>query len=40
MDTTENLRFRDPVILFKDKCVDVQMFPREADAYAFGVRVD
>jgi hypothetical protein len=40
MNTTENLRFNKAVIRFKDKHTDLLMFFREADTYAFGVRVD
>jgi hypothetical protein len=40
MNTTENLRFDNAVIMFKDKYIDVLMFLREADTYAFGVTVD
>ena len=40
INTTENLRFDDAVIMFKDKEVDVLMFFRETNTYAFGVSVD
>jgi hypothetical protein len=40
MNTTENLRFDNAVIMFKDKYIDVLMFLREANTYAFGVTVD
>ena len=40
MNTLENLKFDDAVIMFKDKEVDVLMFFRETDTYAFGVSVD
>ena len=40
MNTTENLRFDRVVIMFKDKRTHVRMFSREADTFAFGVRVD
>jgi len=40
MDTTENLRFDNAAIMFKDKYIDVVMFFREADTYAVGVAVD
>ena len=42
MHTTENIRFDDAVILFKDKHIDMLMSSREAvtDKYAFVVTVD
>jgi len=40
INTTENLRFDNAAIRFKDTEFDVQMFSREADKYAFGVTVD
>jgi hypothetical protein len=40
MNTTENLRFDNGVITFKDKQIDVLISFREADTYAFGVTVD
>ncbi|KAF8493693.1 hypothetical protein F5888DRAFT_1806016 [Russula emetica] len=40
MIATENLRFDNAVIKFKDKQVNVLAFFREADTYAFGVAVD
>ena len=40
MNTAENVRFDNAVIMFKDEQIDVGMFFREAGAYAFGVRVD
>ena len=40
MNTTENLRFDNAKIVFKDKEITVRMFSREADMYAFGVSVE
>ena len=40
MNMTENLRFDDAVIMFKDKQIDVEMFLREANTYAFVITVD
>ena len=40
VDTTENLRFDDAVIMFKDKEIIVWMSLREAKTYPFIVRVD
>jgi hypothetical protein len=40
MNTAENLRLDNAMIMFKDKQIDVLMFFREADTYAFGVTVD
>ena len=40
MNTTENLRFDNAVIMFKDKYIDVLMYLHEADTYAFGITVD
>jgi hypothetical protein len=40
MNTTENLRFDDALVMFKNKRIDVQMFFLGADTYAFGVGVD
>jgi hypothetical protein len=40
MNTTENLRFDNAEIMFKSKEIDVLMFFRKADKYAFGVIVD
>ena len=40
MNTTENLRFDDVVILFQDNQIHVLMSFREADTYAFIVTVD
>ena len=40
MNTTENLRFDNVVIMFKEKNIDVLMYFREAKTYAFGVTVD
>ena len=40
MNTTENLRFDDALILFKDKGIYVLIFLGEANTYAFDVRVD
>jgi len=40
MDTMESFRFDKAVIKFKDKHIDVEMFLRAADTYAFGGRVD
>ena len=40
MDTTENVRFDNAEVMFKDKCIDVGMFSREAESYAFGLTVD
>ena len=40
MNTTENLRFDNAVIMFKDKQIEVLTFFREAVTYAFGVTVD
>ena len=40
MNTTENLRFNEAVIMFKDKYIDVRMGFREANTYVFGVWVD
>ena len=40
VNTTENLRFDDAVITFKDKDISVGMSLREADTYAFIVTVD
>jgi hypothetical protein len=39
-NTTENLRFDNAVIMFKDKQIHVAMFLREADTYAFDVIAD
>ena len=39
MDTTENVRFDNALIIFKDKQVDALMCPREADTYSFIVSV-
>jgi hypothetical protein len=40
MNTTETLRFDNAVIKFNDKQVNVLVFLREADTYAFGGAVD
>jgi len=40
VDTTKNLRFDRAVVVFGDKKIDVGIFLRGADTYAFGVRVD
>jgi hypothetical protein len=40
INTTENLRFDIALIMFKDKKIDVVMLSRDADTYAFGIRVD
>ena len=37
MDTSEDLRFDNAAIMFKDKYIDLVMFFREADTYAVGV---
>lgn len=39
MDTTEDLRFDNAMMLFKDKEIDVPMSSREADIYHFSVTV-
>jgi hypothetical protein len=40
MNTAENLRFHSAMIMFSGKEIYVRMYSREADAYAFVVRVD
>jgi hypothetical protein len=40
MNATENLRFDNVAVMFKDKYIDVLMYLREANTYAFGVTVD
>ncbi|KAF8496768.1 hypothetical protein F5888DRAFT_1907148 [Russula emetica] len=40
MNTTENLRFDNAVITFKDRQINVVISFREADTFAFGVTVD
>jgi hypothetical protein len=40
VNTTENLRFDNAEIIFKDKQIHVAMFLREADTYAVVVAVD
>ena len=40
MNTTDNLRFDDALVMFNDKCFEVEMFFLEADTHAFGVSVD
>jgi hypothetical protein len=40
MNTTENLRFDNAVIMFKDKEIDARISFREADTYGFGVAVE
>ena len=40
MNTTENLRFDNAAIMFKDKQIDVGMFFHEVDTYSFFVMVD
>ena len=40
INTMENLRFDDAIIMFKNKEVDVLMFFREMDMYAFSISVD
>ena len=40
MNTTENLRFDNAALMFKDKFIDVWMSFRETARYTFGVTVD
>ena len=40
MNTAENLRFNRAKITFKDECIDVFMYFREADTYPFRISVD
>jgi hypothetical protein len=40
MNTAENIRFDNAEITFKGKRIDVAIFLREADTFAFGVKVD
>jgi hypothetical protein len=40
MNTTDNLRFDDALVIFNDNSIDMKMFFLEAETRAFGVRVD